>query len=280
LVQEASATARLDEVYVEPEDLLLLEYDSLDGLLSQDLWRASQGLVILRGVARRRPRRLFTARRLMAAARLRLNDRGEERGATPAWLEDHLGDAEERRKSLEAALEPRALAGLSEEPAIVGAAIFLARWHATGAADSIGGILGRALAAAWLRRTGLTRYPVLLLALGFVGRADAYRPDDGGAWIGRFAEAASRGTELGIGLLRRLTEAERRLGEVARPRRGTSRLPMLVGHLLAEPATNASSAAAACGVSATAARMLLQELARLGAIRELTGRKSFRLYGV
>ena len=72
-LHEASATARLDDSFADPHDLLLMDHHSLDRLVDQGTQRAYQALQMLRAASRRHPRQLFTPLRLTAATRLRLH---------------------------------------------------------------------------------------------------------------------------------------------------------------------------------------------------------------
>ena len=193
-------------------------------------------------------------------------------------MPDSLLDPEDARRSLESALEPAALSELRARPALDGAAAFLTRWHRTGAADLIGGAAGRALAAAWLRRSGLTLRPVFLPAIGFLGYANDYDPAHSRDWPRSFLEASARSAEWGLARLAALTRSHHRLREGAQPRRTTSRLPALIDLIIATPAITPGRAAAILGISMTAARGLLQRLAERRLVREITGREAFRVY--
>lgn len=280
LLQEASASARLDEVYTDVHDLLLADRDTPDRLADQDSQRAHQILQMLRAVVQRDPRQLFTPRRLMAAARLRFRERPAE-PAYPRWIEERRTAPEEIREVLAVVLDSAALAALRARPPLIGVAAFLARWQGSGAADAIGGASGRALACAWLRRVGAVAQATLPpLSVGFLGYASDFRPANDNRWQIALLEASARGSEVGLRLLDRLGRAEARLREHARPRRTSSRLPPLVELMLASPAVSAADVAGSLRITPVAARRLLDRLMRDSAARELTGRTSFRLFSV
>jgi hypothetical protein len=283
LLHEAAASARLDEVFVESRDLLLFEHDLLLRLSDHDVLAAHRGLVFLRAAARRDPRQLFTTRRLMAAARMRLRGRPIEAGG-PLWLRERLEerrvDPEELRASASRALDPLALQTFRLAPALVGAAGFLARWHETGAGGAIGGTVGRGLAAAWLRRTDLLRHPAALPASGFLGHAAEYDARSGERWTNAFLAAAQRGADWGLALIGRLERADRVLREELAVKRSTSRLPQAADLLLASPGVTVAGMARALSVTDTAARGLLRRIEARHPLTELTGRESFRLFAL
>lgn len=283
LLQEAAASARLDEVFVEARDLLLFENDLLLRLSDHDVLAAHRGLTLLRAAARRDARRLFTARRLMAAARLRLGGAAVE-ASGPLWLRERLAaqraDPEEVRACVSRALDPLALETFRLVPPLVGAAGFLARWHDVGAGDAIGGTIGRALAAAWLRRAGLLRLPVALPASGFIGHAAAYQPRATERWTNALLAATARGAGWGLALLERLERADRLSHDALVPQRVSSRLPEAIDLLLSAPGVTVAGMARALGVSGTAARGLLRRIEARHPVAELTGRGSFRLHSL
>lgn len=278
LLQEAAASARLDEIYVDVHDLLLTDRDTPDRLADQASQRAHQILQMLRAVARRDPRRLFTPRRLMAAARLRFRERADA-PAYPRWIQERLAAPEEIRDALSAALDPALLEYYKAMPPLVGAARFLDRWRQSGAAEAIGGAPGRALAGAWLRRTGAAAtWTSPPLAWGFVGHAADFRPATEDRWVSGFLEASLRGSDQGLRLLDRLQRAAEHLRDRAKPRRKSSHLPDLAELILASPGVSAAEVAKDLAITPVAARRLLDRLMAEGAIVEVTGRASFRLF--
>jgi len=283
LLHEAAACARLSEVFIEAQDLLLFEQDLLLRLSDHDVLAAHRGLVFLRAAARRDPRHLFTPRRLMAAARMRFRGAADDASGA-AWVQDRperrCTDSEGVRVSLGQALDSHALQGLRGSPPLAGAAGFLARWHEVCADRAVGRTIGLGLAGSWLRREGLLRSPVALPASGFVGHAAEYMPEAGEEWTNRFAAAALRGAAWGLGLVGRLERAERVLREALAPRRVTSRLPEAVDLLISSPGITAAGMARALTISGAAARGLLHRIEACHPLTELTGRGSFRLFAL
>lgn len=277
LLHEATASARLDGAFAETRDLLLMDHHALDRLVDQATQRAFQVLHLLRAAARRHPRQLFTPRRLMAAARLRLKNRGEAAGA-PDWLQERRADALEIQETLARALDPAALAALRHRPALQGALEFLVLWHRSGAADLLGGAPGRALASAWLRRVGLTTDASMMPALGFLGHAGDYQPLDARRWSSHFLEATVRGAEWQLSLLDRLARSERRFSELLTPARSTSQIPRLADFVISSAAVSPRGAAEALGLTQATVRRALGEFERAKLVEELTGRDAFRLY--
>lgn len=282
LLHEAVCSARLDEVFVEAEDLLLFEHDLMARLADRDIHAAQRGLVLLRASARRHPRQLFTPRRVMAAARLRFG-KSDQSTSGPHWfvarLEERRADPEEMRACLERALDPLALGTFQLAAPLLGAAGFITRWHDSGAADLVGGNVGRALAASWLRRAGLVTHAVPLPAAGFLGHAGEYGMRRGVCWENAFLAASLRSAEWGLTLLDKLLQAERRLEAAAVPQRRSSHLPAVVDLLLATPAVSVAGLARDLGISTTAVRGLIGQIVARYPLHEMTGRSSFRLFG-
>lgn len=277
LLHEASASARLDEVFVEANDLLLMDQDAPDRLVDQDIQRAYQGFRLLQAVDRRHPRQLFTPRRLIAAARLRLRDRQEISGY-PEWIEARRSDPTEIRMALTKALDPASLASLRAQAPLVGAARLLGLWHGSGASDLLGGAPGRALAGAWMRRDLPGLPGTSLPASGFLGHAGDYRPEPTRRWIGAYLEATLRSSAWGMALVEALRRADSRLRAEAPASRSSSRLPALIDLLISRPALSARRAADILGITPMSARRILDRLESRNLIREITGNASFRLY--
>ena len=136
------------------------------------------------------------------------------------------------------------------------------------------------LAAAWPARAGTTGGLVLMPSVGFLGHASEYRPDRGRRWTGAFLRASLRSAEWGLRLHADLTRVRSRLLESAGGRRATSRLPLLVDRLMAAPTLSAAQAAVTLGMTDRASRAMLEDLHAQKAIREVSGRGSFRVYAV
>ncbi|MEA1674298.1 hypothetical protein [Nitrospirillum sp. BR 11163] len=303
-IEEAAASARLNGVLVDTADLRLLAWDSLDRAPDPDLAQALPLYDLVRRIAARHPRHLYTPRRLAALDRTR-HTRATGFSLWNGAVEDV--DAEERWGVLQAALAPDALAHFRAAPALIGAAAFLAHWHQVRADRSAGAALGRLLAAWWPARQGLVlaRHgglhnpafegldtfaspthpafaggPVLMPSIGFLGYAMEYRPNRREGWLLAFLEAAARGLARGNMLLRRLRLAKSRLAEALRPKRSTSRGPQMAAFLLAQPVVTSGRLAHALDMSGTAARALLDGLHRDRLVLEISGRDAYRAYVV
>jgi hypothetical protein len=281
LIHEAVASLRLNGAYVTANDLMLMLADTLDRLPNQDLGRAVEIHRMLTTLMRRNPQHLFNPPRLIALTRLRLHgNTGSQDERMPAWLRQNQRHPKDMRDALEQALHPAAVAVWRSLPPLEAAAGIVARWHATGAAENIGAGPGRALAMAWVHRTGLTSGYYLMPSVGFLGHAADYRPDLDRRWREVFPEACDRAADWGIKLHGRLAAAYLRLHEGAPGQRATSRMAALVDLLVARPAVSADKAAESLGITPHAARGLLGRLEKKGLVQELTGRGSFRLYGL
>ena len=279
LIDEAAASARLDDRLVSPEDLLLFDAEVLDRIADSDLGTAHRILGLLRAACRRSPRHLFTPRRLMALAGRRPR-RDPALAGLPPWLAGHLTRPEDIRPALERVLCPQTVNAWRRQPALLAAADLLACWHEAGAADVIGTAAGRVLASAWPARCGLTLGLVLMPAGGFRGHAGTYRPGREAGWTGAFLAAVGRAAAAGLARLDALCGIERRLAAVTAARRGGSRLPALGRLLLARPAVSTRDVMTELGMSPNGARLLVDTLVDAGLVRELSGRGSFRVFSL
>lgn len=309
-LDETAASCRLTGVLVDGDELRLLVFDALDRAPDPDLAQALPLYELIRRAWRRHPRHLYTPLRLSALMRVR--------AAAPvdsfqADTGDERGDA---GTALAAALDPAALKGLETFPALVGAALFLSHWQACGAERALGAAAGRILAAWWPARRGLVRPgantvgdmagieplppsaaphlkgtdtiaptpfaggPVLMPSLGFLGHAMSYRPDRGSRWVADFLAAAERGLARGEARRQHLVRAQTDLAQALRPRRSTSRGPLVASYLLAHPVVTSARLGRDLAMSDTAARQLLDALARDHLVAEISGRESFRAYAL
>jgi hypothetical protein len=192
LLHEATASARLESIYVSADDLLLYLVHTLSRPADQDLVKAGLLHAMLGSAARRHPNQLFTPRRLLGVASLYLDRDDECVAEMPLWLQDKLADPTEIRDALQKVLNPRVMARWQSMPALLAAADLLDGWQSSRAADLVGGAAGRVLAASWLRRAGLTESLALMISTGFLGHALEYRPAPGLPWRKTFLRAASR----------------------------------------------------------------------------------------
>ncbi|WP_431860515.1 hypothetical protein [Azospirillum sp.] len=136
----------------------------------------------------------------------------------------------------------------------------------------------RAALPAALQATGVTRILLPLLA-----GADTLRPDSPGdpdGWALAFARSLVREAEDGLAVLRRLEHAWRAARAAIGQRRSTSRLPAAVDLLAATPLLGPARLAALLGCSVRGAGLMMEELVACGAAVEVTGRTTYRLYGL
>jgi hypothetical protein len=279
LIHEAVASLRLNGFYVTAQDLMLMLQDTLDRIPDQDLSRAVAIHRMLMSMSRRDPQHLFNPRRLLVMTSLRLRGKPPGHPDLPSWLNRHR-DPEQVRDTLDEALWPSAIATWEKLPPLEAASAIIAHWHAIGAAESIGTAPGRALAMAWVHRAGLVSGYYFLPAIGFFGHAMDYRPDLQTRWPRLFCESCSRSVDWGLKLHRHLLATHDRLHEMAPGQRSTSHMTALINLLVANPAVSAHSAAQRLGITSHGTRALLATLEKKGLIYELTGRGSFRLYGL
>jgi len=279
LIHEAVASLRLNGFYAAARDLTLMLEDATERIPDQDLSRAVTIHQMITSMGRRDPRHMFNARRLLVMTSLRLRGKPVGHPELPSWLTRHR-DPEQVRDTLDEAFSPTAVSGWKKLPPLEAAGAIMAHWHAIGAAESIGAAPGRALAAAWVHRAGLVSGYYFLPSIGFFGHAMDYRPDLQARWPRLFLESASRSIDWGLKLHRHLLATHRRLHEAARSQRSTSHMPLLIDLLVAHPAISADRAAQRLGVTSHAVRGLFSRLEKTGLVHELTGRGSFRLYGL
>src|SRR5689334_21727125 len=173
LIEEAVASARLDGDVADATDLTLLDADAIDRVPDPALGQAAVILAMLRQAASRSPRQLFTPRRLAAAVRLRQAGDRSVPVDLPRWLQDRLPAPGAALAALGRALDPAAVASWTRLPALLGAAALVAHWQASGAAHDVGAAAGRALAAMWPARAGISCGMRLMPATGFLGHAAA-----------------------------------------------------------------------------------------------------------
>jgi hypothetical protein len=280
LIHEAVASLRLNDGYITPADLTLMLAETLYRIPNQDLGRAVENHRMLATLMRRNPQHMFSPLRVIALTRLRLHGNLSQDERIPEWLRQTHRNPTDMRDALKEALHPEAVVIWRSLPPLEAAGMILARWHSTGAADTIGAAPGRALAMAWVHRTGLTSGYYLLPSVGFLGHAADYRPDLDGRWRERFPQACERAADWGIKLHRRLASSYLRMHEAAPGKRATSRIAAVIDLLVARSGVSANDVAKSVGITADAARALLGRLEKEGLAQEITGRGSFRLYSL
>ena len=241
LDREAAASAALEGWRVPAAELMAAGFDC-EIAPSRDLRLVQRGRALLEAVARRSPRQLYTPLRLAALARRSEALRPPGRGGPG------LGEAAAAalRAALSAEPEWRALDPVS------GMAALLADWRDAGAAFTIGGVAGRALAARWPARTGAAVLPLVPVALGFRARPGDYAPWRAD-WPQRFAAALGAGLGEALSLLDALDADRAALLAWAALRRKAGSWSAAIDALHEAGALSARTAAGRLGVTPRAA---------------------------
>jgi hypothetical protein len=104
------------------------------------------------------------------------------------------------------------------------------------------------------------------------------RPTDAD-WFLSCARATARAAQEAYALAGELSRRSETLLRVA-PKLRAKRAVRVVDLLLSDDCTSVARAAKTCGLSDRASRRLFDRLVELGAVRELSGRANFRLYGL
>ena len=266
LDREAAASAALEGWRVPAGELMAAGFDCQIAP-SRDLRLVQRGRALLEAVARRSPRQLYTPLRLAALARR------SEALRPPGWDQPVLDEtaAAALRAALSAEPEWRALDPVS------GMAALLADWRDAGAAFSIGGVAGRALAARWPARTGAAVLPLVPVALGFRARPGDFAPWRAD-WPQRFAAALGAGLGEALSLLDALEADRAALLAWAALRRKAGSWSAAIDALHEAGALSARTAAGRLGVTPRAASDTLTALAATPYVREISGRASWRVY--
>lgn len=275
LYEEASASARLEGDWSDAPDLMMAEAGALEGPPGPHLSATLRVLDMVRLAARRHPRSFWTPGRLARLASA-LPQRDESAARFAGGLLE-AGDPTQAWEALRRVLTPARILEWQQLGPLLGAADILRVWNSQGLDALLGGAPGRILAAAWPWRLGETSGLTLPVAWGFVGHAHAYAPT-GPQWDRQFLEAAARGVGRAGDLLDRLLRAEQRLHQATVEKRSNSRLTALAELLIARPATGSTELAKALATSKQGALNLLQELLEQGLAREISGRRSFRIW--
>ena len=95
-------------------------------------------------------------------------------------------------------------------------------------------------------------------------------------WMGQFLECVTAASQAGLRELARLLEAEKKRMDLQKTAR--SRLPDALDAVMRVPIVTTETLAKALQVTPRAALGLLQQLTAVGAVREATGRSSWRAY--
>lgn len=164
----------------------------------------------------------------------------------------------------------------SDLPAVLRAALALDAWNDIEVLQR-GGWIGGVLVAAFLRQDGITANHLACLHLGTKKiprerRRSQARTQRVLAHIEAIREAALAGVKEHD----RLLLAKERLERVLRGRRANSKLPALMDLVLSRPMVSTSMVQAALKVSRQGALDLIGEVN----LREMTGRGSFRAWGI
>lgn len=161
-------------------------------------------------------------------------------------------------------------------PPTLAAAIAYEAWRATEPLQRQGW-LGTLLVDDLLRARGKARahLPCLDVGLREIPR-ERRRHMDRAVRLAAVLEALTAAARVGLAELDRLAAARAVLARRLAGRRGNSKLPALVDLVLSSPLVTAPMAARELDVSPWAAQKLLAELG----LRELTGRRRFRAWGV
>jgi len=178
----------------------------------------------------------------------------------------------------------RALGAESGVPALIAAGAGLWRWLESG------GERGPARAAIphLLASRGLSRRPLTGLT-GAAALGVLHAGSRGSSWLTAFVDAVGREADDGLERLHRLEQAwaaarEALKSRASQPRRRAVRSGAGIARALdliaAQPLTGPARLAGLLGLSLRQSGAICEELASLGAVAELTGRRTRRLYGL
>lgn len=168
------------------------------------------------------------------------------------------------------------------QPPLLAAAAAAAAWMSVNALENGQPAPAQALllAAAVVRRRGRLRaIPLPFWAMNGPGRAAALPLRDPAGWLAVFLDRVALAARQGLAELARLREAEAAARQlVGMGRRG--HLAAAAELVLRAPAVTARGLARQLGITPQAALRLLGRLEAARVIRESTGRRSFRAYGI
>lgn len=170
----------------------------------------------------------------------------------------------------------RVLEDTQHLPLVLRAAIALEAWDQIEVLQR-GGWIGALLVAAMLRQEGLCAHHLACLHLGSQKiprerRRARNRTDRLLAWIDAMYEAAAAGLKEHDRLLLAKSQMERAL----RGRRASSKLPGLIDLVLSRPLVSTNMVQKALKISRQGALDLIGEIS----VREMTGKRSFRAWGI
>jgi hypothetical protein len=182
------------------------------------------------------------------------------------------------------------------KPVLLRAADATAAWMESGIADVPNAATALAVSAMLARRAGLLRtipLPVWagwrgLCAPGDPGQLPRLRGDaaarltgtDEASWPVVFLHMTAEAARAGSRILAALRRAGESGADLAAGQNRQSRLPGAIGLLLRQPALTAASLAAHLGITPQAALRILLHLVAAGVVSEVTGRKSYRAFGI
>jgi len=268
---EACAALYLDGELVHLEDLVLRDAHMDVRTATHGTTRAMSVLRARRLAQRREGNWLLTASGIDALRGGRLGP-GDASRDKPELVYEIDWDEEERLE------EWREIVKQTEGlPALVSAALAYDAWCRIAPLQRAGW-LGSVLVSGLLKGRGKTRHHLLALSTGM--RACSYRRahvHDPGQRLAGFLEGVATAAELGHKDLDRLSLAQERMSLKLKGRRSTSRLPDLVNLVLVRPLISVPLAAKELKVSPQAVEGMLKEL---GSLRELTGRRRYRAWGI
>ena len=182
-----------------------------------------------------------------------------------------------------------------DRPALLRAAEAAAAWMEGGISDIPEAAQALAVGALLLRRTGMVETVPLPLWAGWAGLCAPDEPGtlpllrgdvaaritpEGAPWVVVFLLMAAEAARAGSRTLSGLRQAELAGAALAAQQDKRSRLPVVLDHLLRQPAVTAPALARSLEITPQAALRLLDQLIGAGVVGEITGRKSFRAFGI
>jgi hypothetical protein len=184
-------------------------------------------------------------------------------------------------------------------PSLLRAARAAADWMTAGITDSPTAVQALAVAHLVLQRTRLLRQLPLLVWAGWpalgaplyphtlprlrgdvAARLQPDPPPGGLPWAVVFLAYVTEAARTGLRTLAALREAAEAALVLAAREDRRSKLPAVLDALLQSPAVTAASLARVLAITPQAALRLLERLGGAGLVREVTGRKSFRVFAL